>query len=254
MPKKGFVKAIDLRVGDVLWTVNGKYVIIEKIQHEILEKPIKVYNFRVADNHTYFVGNNSVGVHNKEYVEPGDPKAPENVIRDLRSNLPESKNKINPKTGYPEGNGGKVRGELKINGETTEFNENAYSKYGSVKHTPDDELVVDANGNAKVNNTPDPEKWIQYPEKPKFKDFVSEVDKIWRYNDSECKLIEYVTERIGSDSNPSGEIEIITERPPCDSCQNVIKAFSEEYPNIKITVGDGKGGSYAIQGGLEINE
>jgi hypothetical protein len=67
--QKGFVEAVKLRAGDILCTVNGEYVIVEQIQHEILEAPIKVYNFRVADNHTYFVGNTSVGVHNAECGE-----------------------------------------------------------------------------------------------------------------------------------------------------------------------------------------
>ncbi|MBQ8349254.1 MAG: hypothetical protein IJY19_06360 [Ruminococcus sp.] len=31
----------------------------------MLEEPIRVYNFSVEDNHTYFVGDNSVCVHNK---------------------------------------------------------------------------------------------------------------------------------------------------------------------------------------------
>ncbi|MCR5836633.1 MAG: hypothetical protein K6G88_09000 [Lachnospiraceae bacterium] len=61
---RGFVKAKDLRAGDVLCTVNGDYVTVEWIEHEILEKPVKVYNLSVADNHTYFVGENGVGVHN----------------------------------------------------------------------------------------------------------------------------------------------------------------------------------------------
>jgi hypothetical protein len=64
VPQKGFVKAVNLRAGDILWTVNGEYVVVEKVQHEIPESPVKVFNFRVADNHTYFVGNTSVGVHN----------------------------------------------------------------------------------------------------------------------------------------------------------------------------------------------
>lgn len=64
VPKKGFTKAVDLRAGDVLCTVNGEYVVIEKIQHEILNTPVKVYNFCVSDNHTYFVGVNEIGVHN----------------------------------------------------------------------------------------------------------------------------------------------------------------------------------------------
>ncbi len=53
--------------GDVLYTVNGKYVVVEQVQHEILESPVKVYNFRVADNHTYFVGDTGIGVHNANY-------------------------------------------------------------------------------------------------------------------------------------------------------------------------------------------
>ncbi|MBR1751139.1 MAG: hypothetical protein IJ740_09720 [Ruminococcus sp.] len=37
---------------------------VEWVQHEILEAPIKVYNFEVEDYHTYFVGKNCVFVHN----------------------------------------------------------------------------------------------------------------------------------------------------------------------------------------------
>lgn len=61
---RGFVEAGKLRAGDILCTVNGKKVIVEWVQHEYLESPVNVYNFSVADNHTYFVGENSVGVHN----------------------------------------------------------------------------------------------------------------------------------------------------------------------------------------------
>ena len=43
---------------------NGELVTVEWVQHEILESPIKVYNFEVEDFHTYFVGENSVLVHN----------------------------------------------------------------------------------------------------------------------------------------------------------------------------------------------
>ena len=64
VPNQGWVIAKNLRAGDILVTVNGKYVIVEKIQHEILENPVKVYNFEVADFHTYFVSDCAVLVHN----------------------------------------------------------------------------------------------------------------------------------------------------------------------------------------------
>ena len=67
VPQKGFINAVELRAGDILLNINGDYVIIEEIQHEILESPITVYNFRVANVHTYFVGNAKIGVHNAEY-------------------------------------------------------------------------------------------------------------------------------------------------------------------------------------------
>lgn len=63
-PQRGWTSAINLRAGDILVLSNGEYVVVEKVQHEILEAPVKVYNFEVQDFHTYYVGKNSVLVHN----------------------------------------------------------------------------------------------------------------------------------------------------------------------------------------------
>ncbi len=63
VPNKGWTNAIDLRAGDILVTCNGKYVVVEKVQHEILESPIKVYNFEVEDYHTYYVGGTRTEEH-----------------------------------------------------------------------------------------------------------------------------------------------------------------------------------------------
>ncbi len=63
-PVKGWTDAAKLRAGDILVLVNGEYVVVEKIQHEILEAPIAVYNFQVEDYHTYYVSNAGVLVHN----------------------------------------------------------------------------------------------------------------------------------------------------------------------------------------------
>ena len=64
VPTKGWTSAVHLLAGDILVLQNGKYVTVEKVQHEILEAPITVYNFEVADFHTYYVGKSSVLVHN----------------------------------------------------------------------------------------------------------------------------------------------------------------------------------------------
>ena len=54
-PTKGWTDASHLRAGDILVLVNGEYVVVEKVQHELLERPVKVYNFQVEDYHTYYV-------------------------------------------------------------------------------------------------------------------------------------------------------------------------------------------------------
>ena len=62
--KFGWTLAGSLRAGDVLVLSNGELVTVEWVQHEILESPIRVYNFEVEDFHTYFVGENGIFVHN----------------------------------------------------------------------------------------------------------------------------------------------------------------------------------------------
>ena len=63
-PVKGWTEAVYLRAGDILVLVNGDYVVVEKVQHEILEAPVTVYNFQVEDYHTYYVSNSGILVHN----------------------------------------------------------------------------------------------------------------------------------------------------------------------------------------------
>jgi len=62
---KGWVGADELKVGDSLIVYKGKQVVVEKVKLELLSTPVTVYNFEVEDFHTYYVGENSVLVHNK---------------------------------------------------------------------------------------------------------------------------------------------------------------------------------------------
>ena len=72
VPVRGWTAACDLRAGDILVRSNGEYVVVEAIEHELLEYPITVYNFEVEDFHTYHVGSASVLVHNKCNKGVGD--------------------------------------------------------------------------------------------------------------------------------------------------------------------------------------
>lgn len=82
-PVKGWVSACKLRAGDILLSLNGEYVIVEKVQHEILEAPVKVYNFEVQGFHTYYVGNgDGVLVHNRcGYLSPKNGGGTTNTIK-----------------------------------------------------------------------------------------------------------------------------------------------------------------------------
>ena len=64
VPKKGWTSAIDLRAGDILVMLNGEYVVVEQVQHELLESPETTYNFEVEDYHTYLQSSECVSFPN----------------------------------------------------------------------------------------------------------------------------------------------------------------------------------------------
>ena len=77
VPKKGWTSAIDLRAGDI--------VVVEQVQHELLESPETTYNFEVEDYHTYYVGNTEVLVHNM-CAKKRDIRQVEQAARELKMN------------------------------------------------------------------------------------------------------------------------------------------------------------------------
>lgn len=62
---KGFLLAKNLKANEKLLFSDGKEVIIEKKEIEILTQAETTYNFEVADFHTYYVGNLSILCHNR---------------------------------------------------------------------------------------------------------------------------------------------------------------------------------------------
>lgn len=62
---RDFIEAGNLLVGDKLISVNGEDLIVDDYYIELTEETVSVYNFQVEDFHTYFVGDCTVWVHNK---------------------------------------------------------------------------------------------------------------------------------------------------------------------------------------------
>ena len=85
VPEKGWTSAIDLRAGDILVMLNGEYVVVEQVQHELLESPETTYNFEVEGFHTYYVGDTEVLVHNM-CAKKRDIRQVEQAARELKMN------------------------------------------------------------------------------------------------------------------------------------------------------------------------
>ena len=62
--EKGFVEACELSKGDEIMNASGGSYPVERIEFE--DKEETVYNFQVEDYHTYYVGENSLLVHNAD--------------------------------------------------------------------------------------------------------------------------------------------------------------------------------------------
>ncbi len=67
-----WVRAIDLKIKDKVLLENGKYGIIKSVTLQQLETPETTYNFEVEDYHTYYVGKNSIVVHNMKGLSCGE--------------------------------------------------------------------------------------------------------------------------------------------------------------------------------------
>ena len=68
----GFVQAGCLQEGYELVCLDGGKEVITDVRVEWLEESAEVYNFEVADYHTYFVGDGDVLVHNMCTKASGD--------------------------------------------------------------------------------------------------------------------------------------------------------------------------------------
>lgn len=278
VPKKGFTNAVELRAGDILLNINGDYVIIEKIQHEILESPITVYNFRVSNDHTYYVGTQSLGVHNanagysgSEGKTPagegsnageGNNESDGRTLNNTKNRIANLRDQLGNKYNQLDG-GNQLKGtvaemdiKLNLNGEDELPSDylKAYSGYGSAKQANNGagELIYK---DGKVSVKPPKSGWCAYPENPDYSDSVLEVVDVngysrYRFNDAECKLIENLSKLLNGNYLVEGNVEITVQRTPCPSCISVMQAFSQDFPGIKIVVYDGDGGITTIQNGM----
>ena len=88
----GFVDAGRLTVGDKLLDPEGSILMVENVWIEVTDTPVEVYNFQVADFHTYHVGNNGALVHNaNDYANPNTVSTSELDVNEIRKTTNEGK-------------------------------------------------------------------------------------------------------------------------------------------------------------------
>jgi len=53
-------------------------------------------------------------------------------------------------------------------------------------------------------------------------------------NHTEQKIVEYLRETYKSNFNVKGTIEIVSERPFCNNCMDIVDQFQAEFKNITV--------------------
>ncbi|MDP5275905.1 deaminase domain-containing protein [Chengkuizengella axinellae] len=57
-----------------------------------------------------------------------------------------------------------------------------------------------------------------------------------RSSDTEYKILNDIADRLGDNTEATGNIKLFTELDTCASCNNVISEFADKYSNIEIEV------------------
>lgn len=136
--EKGFVNADALWIGAELVDNKGNILHVEQIFRETLnEETTTVYNFKVDDYHTYFVGELSILVHNAKYSPEMKQKIQERqkAGHEYEKEQHEQLKKTNSTA------------EAQVRVKPIDENGNVMSKGGNYL----DDLYVDENGKFRVN-------------------------------------------------------------------------------------------------------
>jgi hypothetical protein len=100
----GYVAAKHLAVGDRIQTSDGGYAVITAVEQSVTDEAITVYNFTVDENHSYYVGENELLVHNvscvsKKMAEAGKGHTGRYEPKNLNEQLAMEQVKSNPSNG-----------------------------------------------------------------------------------------------------------------------------------------------------------
>ncbi len=204
---EGWLEASALKPGDLLVGFEGRKVAVKAVL--IQEGAFLVYNFEVADAHTYFVSRRdaktagapveAVLVHNLCIAERARQIQNQYVKSGLRAadgkNIAVARFRVK---------GGPVRERVAVSG------------------------AKDFGVNGEVSF-----------QRERF--FKARVDGWDRSQDTEIKILDYIHRQIRRNPKVKGNLELFTPRAPCRSCSRVIRDFRQVHPNINLKVSHAQG-------------
>ena len=242
---RGWTKALDLKPGDLLLGMNGETNAVQRVHST--DREATVYNFRVADHHTYFVGSPDWGfdvwVHNTYKVSTDGLS----IIDDVTGRV----FTVDPTTGkpFPKDEIGKIAGEwnrlaavpISIpdglarsktirgaldagKGKTVAFAEVSVSKFkGEVVAVSGE---ADRGGLVGRFETTNPGSTVAPP---------TARSGVGR-QDAEVKILDYL--RTVLDPSDRGTIRLFVDQPQlkgvCENCTIAIAQFKKDFPHIKL--------------------
>ncbi|WGK92047.1 deaminase domain-containing protein [Pseudomonas migulae] len=81
----------------------------------------------------------------------------------------------------------------------------------------------------------DLQSWLLKPQ-PATSKYIGTPEAYLRDMDTEFKILETIAQRLGSNQNAVGKINLISEKSVCPSCTDVIRQFRDRYPKVQLNV------------------
>jgi len=138
---KGWVAAVDLTIGDEVYTIDGDSGFVIGVEVEKLAEPMVVYNLEVDGFHSYFVGENSILAHNQCTVV--------------------KKNGVKITSNYPDDHGKPVYLHVTGKCQTTKIGPQGLPVKGFPQLSPQQKKVVDENIVLIKKTIKEVQKWIR---------------------------------------------------------------------------------------------
>jgi The BURPS668_1122 family of deaminases len=159
-------------------------------------------------------------------------QSPQEAWQELHGRVDQTRRELDSTLSNPDKPGNVGVAEIQVNGQPATVSR-AHSQIGNdAQSTRDGFVSLPPEGERILQPLPDPKG-------------------LPRAVDSEYKILENFAQQNRGNTRVEGRIDLFTERPPCDSCSNVIeKQFHSLFPNMAVRVYHSNGQITTYQNGV----